>query len=129
MTSTAVTSRCSGRATSSVARRKKRRSRIRDKYVYELGDWEGVGNLLDVLIPNSQSALGDGWRSMAANLIAGYGALPLVGTPEQVVEGMQSFSDAGLDGITISWVDYLGGIAQYEEVLRPLLIDAGLRVS
>ncbi len=99
----------------------------RDHYVNDVGDWEGVGNLLDVLVPNSQSALGDGWRSMAANLIAGYGALPLVGTPEQVVAGMKSFSDAGLDGITISWVDYRAGLEQFDRVLRPMLIDAGLR--
>ncbi len=99
----------------------------RDRYVHDLGDWPGVKNLLDVLIPNSQSALGDGWSGMAANLIAGYGAIPLVGTADQVVAGMQEFSDAGLDGITISWVDYHAGLAQFQEVLRPLLVKAGLR--
>lgn len=101
----------------------------RDHYVNETGDWEGVANLLDVLVPNSQSALGDGWRSMASNLIAGYGALPLVGTPEQVVAGMQAFSDAGLDGISISWVDYHAGLEQFDRVLRPMLVEAGLRTS
>lgn len=101
----------------------------RDHYVEEKGDWDGVRNLLDVLIPNSESALGDEWEAMAGNLIAGYGAIPLVGTAEQVVDGMQQFSDAGLDGITVSWVDYPSGLEQYDEVLRPLLIEAGLRSS
>ena len=41
---------------------------------------------------------------MAANMIAGYGALPLVGTPDQVVEGIGDFAEAGLDGLTLSWV-------------------------
>lgn len=99
----------------------------RDRYVHELGDWEGVRNLLDVLIPNSQSALGDEWEAMAANMIAGYGALPLVGTPDQVVDGMQAFSDAGLDGMTLSWLDYPAGIEQFEKELRPRLVEAGLR--
>jgi FMNH2-dependent dimethyl sulfone monooxygenase len=99
----------------------------RDRYVNELGDWEGVRNLLDVLIPNSESALGDQWEAMAANMIAGYGALPLVGTPDQVVEGMQAFADAGLDGLTLSWVDYEAGIEQFDRELRPRLIEAGLR--
>lgn len=99
----------------------------RDRYVNELGDWEGVRNLLDVLIPNSESALGDEWEAMAANMIAGYGAMPLVGTPDQVVDGMQAFADAGLDGLTLSWVDYPAGIEQFDKVLRPRLVEAGLR--
>ena len=101
----------------------------RDHYVLEKGDWEGVRNLLDTLIPNSQSALGEGWESMAANLIAGYGAIPLVGTADQVVAGMKAFADAGLDGISISWVDYLYGLDQFDKVLRPKLVEAGLRAS
>ncbi len=98
-----------------------------EKYVTELGDWDGVRNLLDVLIPNSQSALGSEWEAMAANMIAGYGALPLVGTPDQVVAGLVRMSDAGLDGTTLSWVDYHAGIEQFDKVLRPRLVEAGLR--
>ena len=98
-----------------------------DYYVHQKGDQVGVQNLLDVLIPNSKSALGTGWQAMAENMIAGYGAIPLVGTPEQVVEGMQAVSDAGLDGITLSWVNYMDGLAQFESTLLPLLREAGLR--
>lgn len=99
----------------------------RDDYVNQRGDWAGVENLLNVLVPNSQSALGEGWRRMASNLIAGYGAIPLVGTPEQVVAGMSAFAEAGLDGISISWVDYHSGLRQFNDVLRPLLVKRGLR--
>ena len=101
----------------------------RDRYVNELGDWDGVRNLLDVLIPQSQSALGSEWEAMAANMIAGYGALPLVGTPDQVVEGIGAFAEAGLDGLTLSWVDYHAGIQQFDKALRPRLVEAGLRAS
>ncbi|MFZ8885963.1 MAG: LLM class flavin-dependent oxidoreductase [Steroidobacteraceae bacterium] len=97
------------------------------EYVYERGDWEGVRNLLDVLVPNSQSALGDGWESMAANLIAGYGAIPLVGTAEQIVDGLLAFSKAGLDGLTLSWVNYEEGLTQFGEKILPLMRQAGLR--
>ena len=99
------------------------------EYVYDRGDWEGVRNLLDVLIPNSQSALGDGWESMAANLIAGYGAIPLVGTPEQIIDGMLAFSAAGLDGITLSWVNYDEGLTQFHDTLLPMMKQAGLRAG
>ena len=97
------------------------------EYVYDRGDWEGVRNLLDVLVPNSQSALGDGWEAMAANLIAGYGAIPLVGTAEQIVDGMLAFSNAGLDGITLSWVNYEEGLTQFRDTLLPMMQQAGLR--
>lgn len=97
------------------------------EYVYDRGDWTGVRNLLDVLVPNSQSALGDGWEAMAANLIAGYGAIPLVGTAEQVVDGMLAFADAGLDGITLSWVNYEEGLIQFQDTLLPMMRQAGLR--
>jgi alkanesulfonate monooxygenase SsuD/methylene tetrahydromethanopterin reductase-like flavin-dependent oxidoreductase (luciferase family) len=66
---------------------------------------------------------------MAANLIAGYGAIPLVGTPDQVVAGMSAFAEAGLDGISISWVDYHAGLRQFNDVLRPMLVKAKLRES
>ncbi len=100
-----------------------------DQYVNELGDWSGVRNLLDILIPNSQSALGEQWEAMAANMIAGYGALPLVGTADDVTAGLIELSEAGLDGTTLSWVNYEEGLMQYKTELLPRLIEAGLRES
>jgi len=98
-----------------------------DYYVNQKGDWDGVRNLLDVLIPNSESALGNDWEAMASNMIAGYGALPMVGTKEQIVDGLLAFSDAGIDGLTMSWVDYEAGLNQFKDELLPLMIQAGLR--
>lgn len=98
-------------------------------YVHEKGDWKGVWNLLNTLMPNSQSASQEQFAAMAANFIAGYSALPLVGTPEQVVDGMQRMSEAGMDGITLSWVDYESGLEQFQERILPLMIQAGLRQS
>jgi len=60
-------------------------------------------------------------------MASGFNAMPLVGTAEQIVERMQKMSEAGLAGLAISFDDYDEGIASYDEVLRPLLIDAGLR--
>ena len=84
-------------------------------------------NLLNTLLPNSQSASKEQYEAMAANFITGYSALPLVGTPEQVVEGVQRMSTAGMDGITLSWVDYESGLEQFQEQILPLMIEAGLR--
>ena len=40
---------------------------------------------------------------------------------------MQAFVDAGIDGITLSWVDYEKGLDHFEKELLPLMIQAGLR--
>ncbi len=60
-------------------------------------------------------------------MAAGFNALPLVGTAEQIVDRMQQMADGGLAGIAISFDDYDDGIAAYAEAVRPLLIDTGLR--
>jgi dimethylsulfone monooxygenase len=64
---------------------------------------------------------------MAANLLAGYGGLPLVGTPEQIVEGMVRMSEAGVDGITVYWVNYESGLAQFRDQKLPLMVRADMR--
>lgn len=97
-----------------------------DYYVHEKGDWAGVRNMIAGLSANNLSM---NWeqRQAAINNIAGYSAQPLIGTPEQIVDGIQEMADAGLDGITLSWVNYAAGIQQYKEKILPLLIQAGLR--
>ena len=97
--------------------------------VDEYGDWEGARQMLDALIPNSQSALGEEWEARIGHLIAGYGALPLIGTPDQIVEGLLKFADHGLAGTTVSWINYEEGIDQYQRLLLPRLVEAGLRES
>lgn len=95
-------------------------------YVFEKGDWDTVRRILGTLDRNSQSGNYKDDK-LAINYVAGYGALPLIGTPEQVVDGLVQLSKAGLDGVTLAWVDYHKGLKTYEEKLLPLLRQAGLR--
>jgi alkanesulfonate monooxygenase SsuD/methylene tetrahydromethanopterin reductase-like flavin-dependent oxidoreductase (luciferase family) len=96
-------------------------------YVHEKGDWAGLKNLIEILIPGSKGA---DFRSqqMGINFVAGYGGLPLVGTPEQVVDRLVEMAEAGVDGVTMSWVQYPEGLEQFQRDLLPLLQQAGLRV-
>jgi dimethylsulfone monooxygenase len=43
-----------------------------------------------------------------------------------VVDGMSQMA-RGFDGLTLSWVDYDEGIAQFRDELCPVLVQAGLR--
>ncbi|MFI0406706.1 LLM class flavin-dependent oxidoreductase [Actinomadura sp. 3N508] len=97
-----------------------------DRMVGELGDQDAAANAIRLLIPNSASGDFDA-AGMAAAAIAGFFALPLVGTPDSVVEQMAGLADAGLDGLALSWLDYESGIDQYARELRPRLVEAGLR--
>ena len=59
--------------------------------------------------------------------IAGWGAYPLTGTKEQVVEGLQTMSAMGLDGAVLSWPRFEDGMREFKDVTYPLLFQAGLR--
>lgn len=100
-----------------------------DYMVNEMGDWEAASNMASQLGVNSESLPKEAWAGMGGAIIGGFSAIPLVGTPEQVVEGMQKMSDVGFDGITLNWPNYIEGLQQYNEVLRPLLVEAGVRAS
>jgi FMNH2-dependent dimethyl sulfone monooxygenase len=97
-----------------------------DYYVHEKGDWDGVAALVGAADTNIQS-MDFKTRQVAINLIAGYSAQPLIGTPEQVVDGMIKMSEAGLDGITLSWVNFEEGLPHFQEKILPLMVQAGLR--
>ena len=97
-----------------------------DYYVHRKGDWEAARNLVRGISPNSESAPYEDQKFVEA-LVAGYGALPLVGTADQIVERIAELSAAGIDGVTMSWVDYTAGLLQYERELLPRLRAAGLR--
>jgi alkanesulfonate monooxygenase SsuD/methylene tetrahydromethanopterin reductase-like flavin-dependent oxidoreductase (luciferase family) len=102
--------------------------RFRDYYVNERGDWACAAEMLSIAERNVE-AIDMTTRAVMESLIAGYTAMPLVGTPEQIVDGMLAMSKVGLDGCTLSWVDYELGISQYAEQIHPLLVEAGLRAA
>jgi dimethylsulfone monooxygenase len=52
---------------------------------------------------------------------------PLVGSAEQVAERLAALADAGLDGVLLTWVDYVDGIGRFTADVLPLLERAGLR--
>jgi FMNH2-dependent dimethyl sulfone monooxygenase len=97
-----------------------------DHLVYEKGDFADVRAALGVNLANSASISVVDPTDLEVRFML-HSSLPLVGTPEQVVEAMAELHRAGLDGLAVSWIDYEEGVKQYESELLPLLIEAGLR--
>jgi alkanesulfonate monooxygenase SsuD/methylene tetrahydromethanopterin reductase-like flavin-dependent oxidoreductase (luciferase family) len=67
--------------------------------------------------------------AMMKNFAAGTGGFPLVGSPEQIVDRLAGLSAAGVDGVTLSWVDFDGELPQWIEQVMPLMEQADLRTA
>jgi alkanesulfonate monooxygenase SsuD/methylene tetrahydromethanopterin reductase-like flavin-dependent oxidoreductase (luciferase family) len=95
--------------------------------VFDKGDWEGVENLVSVMGINSQSIPAPILQTLKEHFIAGWVGFPLIGTKEQVVDGLALLQRAGFDGIVLTWPRYVEGIKQFQTETMPLVKQAGLR--
>jgi alkanesulfonate monooxygenase SsuD/methylene tetrahydromethanopterin reductase-like flavin-dependent oxidoreductase (luciferase family) len=91
-------------------------------------DVVSASEFIEMFNRQAQSALVVAESERIDRMAAGFNAMTLVGTAEQIAERMQQMADAGLAGLAISFDDYEEGLAAYDEAIRPLLIEAGLRV-
>jgi FMNH2-dependent dimethyl sulfone monooxygenase len=51
----------------------------------------------------------------------------LIGTPEEVAEGLQKYADIGCSGVMLSTLDYYDELGIFNEKVMPLLVEMGLR--
>ena len=101
--------------------------RLDQHIVREKGDWEAAANALNTLGLNAQTFSPEAIKHLKELWIAGWGSYPLVGTKEQVVDGLQMLSKMGLDGVLLSWPRYEEGMREFKDVTYPLLLQTGLR--
>lgn len=98
-----------------------------DYFVIEKGDQVAATNLTQDLGIDGRETPARKLTHMKNNFIAGWGGYPLIGTKEQIVEGLSFLSDAGFDGTLLSWPRYIEDMAEFKEVTYPLVQQAGLR--
>jgi len=97
-------------------------------FIDECGDWAATEAYVENYARSTaQSYTVERLQTQKRGLIAGFNAIPLVGTPEQVVEKMQAISKVGINGTALHWVDYEAGIDYFNRRVLPLMIQAGLR--
>jgi FMNH2-dependent dimethyl sulfone monooxygenase len=101
--------------------------RLWEYYVIEKGDSVAADNMVEMLGIHSQSWPKEAFAKFKNDLIAGWGGFPLIGTAEQITDGLQLLADSGVDGLVLSWPNYLGGIEQFSQSVVPLLKQSGLR--
>lgn len=100
-----------------------------DYYVNQFGDDVACDNITKELGIQTGIFSPDEAQQFRFHFKAGWAGLPLVGTPEMIVEDFQRYSDLGIDGICLSWLDYHTGINDFVEGILPLMEQAGLRLG
>lgn len=98
-----------------------------DYYVKQNADWAAVDNLVKLLFENAQSFPHDLLASIRDRMAAGHGGYPLVGTPEQVADGIELLAKTGFGGTTLAFVDYAEEFPYFRDNVLPLLEARGLR--
>jgi alkanesulfonate monooxygenase SsuD/methylene tetrahydromethanopterin reductase-like flavin-dependent oxidoreductase (luciferase family) len=73
-------------------------------------------------IPEGSEALAFMRRRMAIG--AGH---PMIGTAQRIADELEAISRAGIDGVIMTWVDYIEGMKRFAKDVLPLLEQAGLR--
>jgi alkanesulfonate monooxygenase SsuD/methylene tetrahydromethanopterin reductase-like flavin-dependent oxidoreductase (luciferase family) len=81
----------------------------------------------NILKGGAQSLPPEVVAKQARAFVAGWGALPLVGTAEQVAEMLVRLNKIGIAGVAMGWLDYTEGICRFNTEVMPLLRQAGVR--
>ena len=96
--------------------------------IVDEGDWEAANNVMSLLGMESGS-FNEQIKKYGERFIAGWGGYPLIGTPEQVVDQMIELHQLGVEGLILTWLDYLQELEYFGERVLPLLEQAGLRTA
>jgi FMNH2-dependent dimethyl sulfone monooxygenase len=96
-------------------------------FAQDNADWAAVDNLVRLQFAHAQSFPHDLLALIRDRFAAGHGGYPLIGTPEQVAEGILSLHEAGFNGTTLSFVDYAEEFPYFRDTVLPLLEQAGIR--
>lgn len=96
-------------------------------YAEENADWDAVDNLMELQGLHAQSFTPEMLEMFRGRFAAGHGTCPLIGTPDELAAEIKRFADAGFDGMTLSFVDYIAELEQFAAEVIPRLERLGVR--
>ncbi|MFJ8603169.1 LLM class flavin-dependent oxidoreductase [Streptomyces shenzhenensis] len=109
-----------------VVRDTEKEARAAFQQVVDEGDWGAAGNVIKIALSGASQSF-DHARELSERFIAGWGGYPLVGTPEQVVQGMKELNEAGMGGMIMGLIDPNEELPVFRDQVLPLMIEAGIR--
>ncbi|WP_199154436.1 LLM class flavin-dependent oxidoreductase [Chromobacterium sp. ASV23] len=99
-----------------------------DYYVNQMGDDEACSNITRELgINTGMFGSTEEAERFRYHIKAGFAGVPLIGTPEMIVEQFKRYSELGVDGICLTWLDYHTGLKDFVRDVLPLMEQEGLR--
>ena len=96
-------------------------------YAVEMEDTEAVDHLTQMHGLHTRSLKPAEYQRYRQRYAAGHGCYPVVGTPDHAADVFAAISEAGFDGTTISFVNYLNEFPAFVADVLPRLTARGLR--
>ncbi len=96
-------------------------------YAEEMADHEGVARLMSGLRMHAQSFPPELYSTLKIRFAAGHGGYPLVGSPDDVADGIARIAQAGFFGLTLGFVNALNEFPFFRDEVLPRLVARGLR--
>jgi alkanesulfonate monooxygenase SsuD/methylene tetrahydromethanopterin reductase-like flavin-dependent oxidoreductase (luciferase family) len=99
-----------------------------DHCVIEQADWSAVDQLLELRNITPQTVSAKEFAQHRTNYAHGNSGVPIVGDPDHVARQLTELSQAGLDGIAVSFVNYADELPYFRAEVLPRLERTGLRL-
>lgn len=93
----------------------------------EHGNHAAADAFIENNIATAKTAPPEVLMKMQKHLMAGAGGIPLLGSAEDIADKLQTWSDVGIDGVLVNWLDYHQGLSEFGRTVMPLLEQRGLR--
>lgn len=90
-------------------------------------DQVALDNTVRLQVAHAESFPHDLLMQLKDAFAVGHGGFQLVGTPEQVADGITALHEAGFGGTTLSFVDYVEEFPYFRDNVLPILEERGIR--
>ncbi len=97
------------------------------RYSEEYLDTEVMDSLMLTISKENNIPMGSPALAFMRQRMAVGAGHPLVGTAQSIAEELAAISRIGIDGVLLTWVDYVDGVERFTREVLPLLEQAELR--
>ena len=96
-------------------------------YSVECSDKEALDSVMLTISKENNIPLDSPQLAFIRQRMARGAGHPLVGTAEHIADELIAISRVGIDGVIMTWLDYIDGLKRFTRDVLPLLEQAGLR--